>query len=100
MRIYDKAIADCSSAIELEPQCLPALVMRGHTYISVGEYQRAITDWTEVIRLNLGDKKAYEARAEAYRGLGDVPHALSDEAKSPGTGVISPRMGAAEGSPG
>jgi Tfp pilus assembly protein PilF len=49
-----------------------------------GEYDRAITDCTEAIRLDSKLVLAYQHRARAYRALGDEPNAAADE-KAAGT---------------
>jgi tetratricopeptide (TPR) repeat protein len=41
-------------------------------------YERAIVDYTEVIRLNPGDASAYSGRGNAYRNKGDYDRAIAD----------------------
>jgi tetratricopeptide (TPR) repeat protein len=49
---YDRAIADYTEAIELDPD-YTAYYNRGTTYLKKGELDRAISDYTNAIRLNL-----------------------------------------------
>jgi formylglycine-generating enzyme required for sulfatase activity len=65
---YDKAIADCTEAIRLDPKHVEAYHNRGVAYWNKGEYDKAIADFTEAIRLeptndfyrkNLKDAKTF-----------------------------------------
>jgi len=47
--------------------------------LSKGEYERAVSEFTELIRLNPADSKAFLGRALAYRSLGEEAKALADE---------------------
>ena len=49
---HDKAIADCTEAIRLDPKDAKAYCNRGVAYGSKGEYDKAIADFTEAIRLD------------------------------------------------
>src|SRR5262245_48009708 len=51
-REFDKAIADFSEAIQLDPKSTDALLNRGLAYEQKREYDRAIADFSEVIRLD------------------------------------------------
>ena len=44
---YDKAIADYTKAIHLDPRCAAAYFGRGSVYGYKGEYDKAIADDTE-----------------------------------------------------
>jgi len=65
-REYDRAIADYSEAIRLDPKNAGAYSGRGEAYCFKGEYDRAIADFTEALRLKPTDAEAYRARGEAY----------------------------------
>lgn len=41
---YDKAIADCSKAIELDPKLAEAYVYRGVVFCEKGDHDKAIAD--------------------------------------------------------
>ena len=46
---------------------LAAYINRGHAYINKGDYDRAIADYTEAIRLDPKYAIAYGNRGKAYR---------------------------------
>ena len=62
---FDRAIADSTKAIVLDPKLATAYAIRGAAYGMKGEYDRAIADFTKVIALNPNDAKAYTNRALA-----------------------------------
>jgi tetratricopeptide (TPR) repeat protein len=74
----DKAIADYSIAIRLEPKRASAYLGRSYVYLSQGRYGEAIADQTEAIRLDPKDPKAYYWRAFAYESKGDHDKAIAD----------------------
>ena len=76
---HDKAIADFTEAIRLDPKNATAYSLRGLSYADKGEYDKAIADFTEAIRLNQTQPVFYVSRARAYRALGDEAKAASDE---------------------
>ena len=49
---HDKAIADFTEAIRLNPNDAEAYYSRGCEYFEKGDHDRAIADFTEAIRLN------------------------------------------------
>ena len=48
---YDKAIADCDKAIELDPEDATAYRSRGDAYEEKGDYDKAIKDYDMVLQL-------------------------------------------------
>jgi len=48
---YDKAIADYTNALEIDPKHVSALNDRGLAYTSKGDYERAIADVTRAVEL-------------------------------------------------
>ena len=52
---YDKAIAEFTEAIRLDPQYDAAYHNRGHVYAERKDYAKAIADFNEAIRLNPQD---------------------------------------------
>ena len=55
---------------------------RGVAYFNKGEYDQAIADCTEAIRLHPQNPSFYLSRAKAYRALGDDAKATKDEEKA------------------
>jgi tetratricopeptide (TPR) repeat protein len=51
---------------------------RGSEYSDKGDYDRAISDYNEAIRINPKYVKAYNSRGQAYRHKGDNDRAISD----------------------
>ena len=50
--------------------------------MSKREYQKAIADYTQAIRLEPKLAPVYQHRAEAYRAIGEKSKALNDERKA------------------
>ena len=63
---YDKAIADFTEAIRLNPKIAKAYNNRGLAYENKGDYDKAIADCTEAIRLDPKFAEAYHNRGAAY----------------------------------
>ena len=55
---------------------------RGIAYYSLGEYQRAVRDYSKAIELDPNDAVAYNNRSLAYRRLGQDVEADADETKA------------------
>src|SRR5262249_39673557 len=53
---YAEAIRDFDEAIRLDPKCAPAFNHRGNAWEEQREFDRAIRDYTEAIRLGLKDR--------------------------------------------
>ena len=75
---YDKAIADATEAIRLNPKNVNASYDRGLVYGLKGEYDKAIADFTEVIRLKPQYAKAYCSRGAAYSQKCELDKAIAD----------------------
>jgi len=54
---YDKAIADFTKAIELDPANLYFNCSRGVAYFEKGDYDRAIADFETALRLDPNDEE-------------------------------------------
>jgi tetratricopeptide (TPR) repeat protein len=75
---YDKAIADYSEAIRLEPGSTHNYVSRGSAWFAKGEHDRAIADHSEAIRLDPKGAEAYRSRAESWAGKKEYDRAIVD----------------------
>ena len=62
----DRAIADYTEAIRLDPKNANAYSNRGYAYSDKGDTDRAIADFTEAIRLDPKFAIAYNNRGLAY----------------------------------
>jgi tetratricopeptide (TPR) repeat protein len=60
---YDRAIADFSQAIRLDPNYAFAYYNRGVTYKTKGDADRAIEDYTQAIRINPNHANSYINRS-------------------------------------
>jgi tetratricopeptide (TPR) repeat protein len=64
-------------AIELEPSDTTAYMYRAAGYSHIGQYQRAIEDYTQALTLD-PTADTYYRRGSAYYELGDYQHAIED----------------------
>jgi tetratricopeptide (TPR) repeat protein len=62
---YDRAIADYSEAIRLDPKYAAAYKSRAVAWFAKGDYSRAIADYDEALHVNENDVDAYYARGVA-----------------------------------
>ena len=69
---YDKAIADYTEAIRLDPKYARAYNNRGDAWYGKKEYDKAIADYTEAIRLDPEIAEAYNNRGNAWYAQGGV----------------------------
>src|SRR3984893_535476 len=74
----DRAIADYSEAIRLDPKRAEAFLVRGLAFNDKGDNDHAIADVSEAIRLDPKDARAFNIRGLAYRKKGDNDHAIAD----------------------
>lgn len=63
---YDKALADCTKALELAPQNLYALVIRGAVYLDKEDFTSAFADLNKALQLNPLYNFGYARRGSAY----------------------------------
>jgi tetratricopeptide (TPR) repeat protein len=75
---YERAIADMTRAIGVDPSYTIAIGNRGFVYNNKGDYDRAIADLTRAIELDPKDAFAFYNRSFAYGGKGDYDHAIAD----------------------
>jgi lipoprotein NlpI len=81
---FDRAIADFTEAIRLDPKYAAAYDNRGNAYNAKGDFDRAIPDYTEAIRLDPKNAFAYRHRGLAYFYNGNFAKALADLGQASG----------------
>jgi len=79
---FDKAILILNKSISLNPENADAFYWRGLTYFSIEEYDRAISDYSEAIRLDQSQEVFYDARRDAYLARGEVYFAKEEYEKA------------------
>lgn len=72
------AIADFTTAIELDPKCVGAYNNRGIAWHRLGKVGDAIGDYTVAIDLDSKCGEAYYNRGNVYGTLGDFSEAIAD----------------------
>jgi tetratricopeptide (TPR) repeat protein len=75
------ALRDLEVLTKAHPDYAAAYVVRGSIRLTTGEWQKAIDDYTEALRLDSTLKESYKGRAFAYRQLGKIVLAELDEDK-------------------
>jgi tetratricopeptide (TPR) repeat protein len=73
-----KAFADFTQALKLDPNYVEAYYNRGNVYYELKNYQRAFADYNQALKLNPNDAKAYNNRGNAYSGLKDYQREIAD----------------------
>ncbi|MFL6950578.1 MAG: tetratricopeptide repeat protein, partial [Xanthobacteraceae bacterium] len=79
---YDRAIADFSEAIRLDPKDAAVYNNRGNAWRAKGDNDRAIADYNEAIRLDPKDPVFYRNRGMAYKATRGFDRALWDYSKA------------------
>ena len=74
----DKAIADCSQAIELDPKDAKAWNNRGAAYHDLGQLDKAVTDCSKAIALNPDYAEAHCNLGFTLQGQGAFQAALTE----------------------
>jgi len=74
----DRAIADYTEAIRLNPNYVNAYHNRGVAYHVKGDGDLAIADFSEAIRLNPSFAPAYSCRGTVYAGRKEYARAIAD----------------------
>ena len=79
---FQKAIADHTEAIRLNPKCHLAYCSRAFEYYKKGDYDKTIADCSEAVRLSPKCADAYYYRALANQKDGDNEKAVADYSES------------------
>ena len=79
---FDRAIADFTAAIALNPNDAIAHYNRGNAYDERAELDSAIADWDKAIAINPNYAAAYGNRGIAYRKMGEFGRAIADYTKA------------------
>lgn len=74
----DRAIADVTEAIRIDPLHAYRFEERGEIWIKKREFQRAVDDLNQAIRLDPSRAFRFHSRGLAYLGLGDTTRAIAD----------------------
>lgn len=104
-RIYDKAIADFSEAIRIDPKNAKAHYQRGNIHADLGDsLDLAIADYDMAIRIDPRFVFAYNARGLTLEAKGERARAAADYRSAlkldPGLSMIRQRLEALEASGG
>jgi tetratricopeptide (TPR) repeat protein len=76
--VWEKAIADFTKIIELNPDDAIAYYNRGMAYSFLQNYSNAIADYNQAIELKPDYANAYYNRGMAYKNLQDYQSAIAD----------------------
>jgi len=75
---YDRAIANYTKAIDIDPRYARAYYNRGNTYSYKKDYDRAIADYTRAVESDPSYAWAYNDRGNAYSAKKDYDRAIAD----------------------
>ena len=78
----DKAIADYTKAIELDPKFADAYLNRGLALANKGAFDKAIVDFTKVIEIKPNYSRVYYYRGFSWGGKGEYDKAIVDYTKA------------------
>jgi tetratricopeptide (TPR) repeat protein len=77
-REYDKAIADYTEAIRLDPHSDYFYLLRSMAWDAKGEYAKAMADCNEAVRLDPRNSSNYVCRGQVWIELKKIDNALND----------------------
>lgn len=78
----EEAVIEFSKYIEMKPNDPMAYVIRGDSYVDIGQFEKAIDEYSKAIQLEPLLAEAYEKRATAYAQLDDYEKALENYNKA------------------
>jgi tetratricopeptide (TPR) repeat protein len=79
---HDRAIAEYTKAIGLDPKHVIAYHNRGYSYRAKRDLDRAIADYSKAISLDYNSALADHHRGNTYRFKGDLDRAIADITKA------------------
>jgi tetratricopeptide (TPR) repeat protein len=79
---FDKAIADFTKTIELDPKFVLGYLNRASCYTQILKLDEALADYAKAIEISPEIWRAYRGRAEIYRALADDAKRTGDNAKA------------------
>ncbi len=91
---FEPAIRMLNRAIELDPWLASAYNARGYAYLRLLNFNRALIDFSEALRLQPNYVNAYVNRAAARKRLGDATGAAADQRKADGLSATEQRPAA------
>ncbi|MDD5584549.1 MAG: tetratricopeptide repeat protein, partial [Candidatus Omnitrophica bacterium] len=83
---FDRAIADYSHALQINPYSVQTYLIRGLAYVEKGDNDRAIADYAKVLEIDPGSLQAYVFRAIAYFRKKDCEQGWKDVHKAESLG--------------
>ncbi len=81
-KLYDRALSDFSTAIQLAPRVNISYYNRGKIFFLEKDLQKALKDFNTVLTLNPNFASAYVYHGKIYAESGDIEQALSDYQKA------------------
>jgi tetratricopeptide (TPR) repeat protein len=75
---YEKAIADYSEAIRIDPNDFNAYFNLGNAWLHKKEYGKAIAYYNDAIRIDSSQMRSYMARGHAWSGKKEYDRAIAD----------------------
>jgi tetratricopeptide (TPR) repeat protein len=83
-------INGCSRMIERDPRDASAYHNRAAAYGLLGDFDRAIADYTKTVEIRPDNASAYESRGRAYASKGDYTRAIADAQKASELAAVKP----------
>jgi tetratricopeptide (TPR) repeat protein len=86
---WDKALADQTKALELQPESDQSLSRRGEVHLALKQWDSAIADFSKAIALNPGYPGAWHFRGYAHANLSQWDSALADLSSAVELGAVN-----------
>jgi tetratricopeptide (TPR) repeat protein len=75
---WDHAALDAKTAIDFAPSRPWGYVVRGALALRTRQFDKAVADLGQAIRVDKTNAQAFQLRGQAYEGLGDAARAIAD----------------------